>query len=118
MSAYHRKEDNVPNTDKGHPRCQEVVSHNTSWPSFGQCERRAKVDGKWCKVHDPEYVDAKRAAKDAALPAGDDLFRYDTDGVRENLANKTPDRSASKHEIVQSIGTCAVGRGIQYVVAT
>lgn len=82
-SAHHAKKDNVPTTRSGHPRCQEVVqAYWTNWPSFHQCERRAKVDGRWCKQHDPEAVKAREAERTAKWNADMATRRVELAGQR------------------------------------
>lgn len=43
-------------------RCRAAVAGDGRWPSFHQCFR-APVVGKWCKIHDPEYIEARHAAR-------------------------------------------------------
>ena len=44
-------------------QCQERVYHVDMWSS-SQCSRKAVVDGKWCRQHDPEAVKARREKAD------------------------------------------------------
>lgn len=58
-------------------QCEEQVSDNAPWPRFHQCTKKAVVirshrpgtsyscDKAYCKIHDPEYIEAKRKAQDA-----------------------------------------------------
>jgi len=45
-------------------KCQETVYHSGMFTGC-RCDRRAVVDGKWCRQHDPEAVKAKRAKREA-----------------------------------------------------
>jgi hypothetical protein len=54
-------------------RCRESVSPTHGWHS-NQCQRKAKVDGKWCTQHDPEHVKAKRVAQSAKWAAESDAI--------------------------------------------
>lgn len=38
----------------------EVAARWTSWPMYSQCARKAVVDGKWCRQHDPREVERRR----------------------------------------------------------
>lgn len=44
-------------------RCRASV-HNSYGVGFHQCERKPVNDGKYCKIHLPENVQARRAASD------------------------------------------------------
>ena len=51
-------------------RCQEQVSGSGPWGAFHshQCENQATItrDGhRYCNIHDPEYIQVKRAGKQA-----------------------------------------------------
>jgi hypothetical protein len=49
-------------------RCQAEV-WETRWPRPYQCQRKAVVDGKWCKQHDPAAIEARKKAADARSDA-------------------------------------------------
>lgn len=53
------------NRPKNTPRCSEKVYHDATFRSY-QCTRTGKIqrpDGRWyCTQHDPEKVEARRAA--------------------------------------------------------
>ncbi len=47
-------------------QCSERVSDGGRWPRYYQCTKKAVVerDAKhYCKIHDPEYIKAKRQAQ-------------------------------------------------------
>ena len=56
-------------------KCSEKVSdRNSRWPHSYPCEKRSKVerDGKaYCTIHDPEYIKAKDAVRNAKWKADD-----------------------------------------------
>jgi hypothetical protein len=52
-------------------RCSATVSDSQGWHRY-QCNNEAKVerDGKsYCRIHDPEYIKAKREKRDLAYQA-------------------------------------------------
>ena len=70
-------------------QCSERVSDGGRWPHYYRCTKKAVVerDAKhYCKVHDPEYIKAKRQAQgdkwDAERKKRDDGYK------RESLARE------------------------------
>ncbi len=75
--------------------CSAKVWEDSRWPSSHQCSRKAVVEreGKrYCKVHDPEYIAAKRK---------EHTERWERDWVKQR---ETGTRNALIAEAFEGIG--------------
>lgn len=84
MEAYMR--------DGKTPRCQKWVYSRDGWGRSHQCSRSAKVDGTWCRQHDPKA--AKRRLEERAA-------RYETEWQRRRLEIAGPRFHAALRQIAE-----------------
>ncbi|MFC3724447.1 hypothetical protein [Neoaquamicrobium sediminum] len=87
--------------------CVEVTRYIGNWPHYGQCARKRGhgPDGAYCKQHDPEKVEARKAVSDEREKAAYNKQRLEWAGPRffkvlEQIADGHNDPRTLAHEAI------------------